>query len=173
MQEASTAGANAVTAASVISLRRITVHNVGDVCDLSHTLSAQQRNFVADNGRSIAEAHYSENGWFRAIYADETLVGFVMLHLGPDHDDGIDHPGAFLWRFMIGGAYQGLGFGRRVIAKLVDEYLRPRGHRELYTSFGQGDGSAEPFYRKIGFVLTGEMLGDEAEALLAFEPRVG
>lgn len=155
-----------VTAASPLSFRRITVHNVGDVCDLSQTLSTQQRGFVADNGRSIAEAHYSENAWFRAVYADETPVGFVMLHIGPDHDDGIDHPGVFLWRLMIAGPYQGLGFGRQVIAKLVDEQLRPRGWRELHTSFGQGEGSAEAFYRCLGFELTGVMFDDEAEAIL-------
>ncbi|MEW5699369.1 hypothetical protein [Pseudomonas synxantha] len=49
---------------------------------LSETLPAAQRSMIADNGASIAEAHFSENAWFRAIYADETLIGFIMLHIG-------------------------------------------------------------------------------------------
>ena len=28
---------------------------------------------------SISEAHFWPTGWFRAIYADDTPVGFVMI----------------------------------------------------------------------------------------------
>ncbi|WP_246806037.1 MULTISPECIES: hypothetical protein [unclassified Ensifer] len=44
-----------------ITLRRISALTVCDVCELSETLSDEQRNMVADNGTSIAEAHFSEN----------------------------------------------------------------------------------------------------------------
>ncbi|MBF6223479.1 GNAT family N-acetyltransferase, partial [Nocardia abscessus] len=70
---------NAPQADQQITLRRITAWTVTDICDLSETLSDEQREMVADNAVSIAEAHFSENAWFRAIYLDETPVGFVML----------------------------------------------------------------------------------------------
>src|SRR6478735_2713467 len=98
-----------------ITLRRISALTVCDVCELSDTLSEEQRNMVADNGTSIAEAHFSENAWFRAIYAEETLVGFIMLHQGSDWDDGIDCPGVYLWRFMIARPFQGKGIGKKAI----------------------------------------------------------
>ncbi|WP_231747179.1 GNAT family N-acetyltransferase [Burkholderia sp. BDU5] len=139
-----------------------------DVCELSETLSEAQREMVADNGTSIAEAHFSENAWFRAIYADETLVGFIMLHIGADHDDGIDCPGVFLWRFMIAGPYQRTGIGRKAIDLLVRN-LRLKGFNELHTSYGLGDGSPEGFYRRLGFSLTGGAYGDELEVVLSLD----
>ncbi|UUO11444.1 hypothetical protein LQZ44_00335 [Alcaligenes nematophilus] len=67
---------------ATVSFRRINSQTVYEVCELSETLSPAQRSMIADNGTSIAEAHFSENAWFRAIYANDTLVGFIMLHIG-------------------------------------------------------------------------------------------
>jgi hypothetical protein len=80
---------------------RITARTVHQICQLSETLAPVQRRMVADNALSIAEAHFSEQAWLRAIYADETPVGFIMTHTGSDYDDGIDCPGVFLWRLII------------------------------------------------------------------------
>jgi diamine N-acetyltransferase len=157
------------TSASEVSLRRITSQTVYDICELSETLSEAQRNKVADNGTSIAEAHFSENAWFRAVYADDTPVGFVMLHIGSDFDV-IDCPGAFLWRFMIAGPFQRMGFGEKAIA-LVAREMKARGFGELFTSYGLGEASPEGFYKRLGFVATGETYDDEVEAVLKFTNR--
>lgn len=150
-----------------VTLRRITVNNVEDVCDLSKTLSPAQRNKVADNGESIAVAHYSEDAWFRAVYAGEEPVGFIMLHTGADWSDGLDFPGMFLWRFMIAGPDQGKGYGRKAIG-LVLRNLAARKIYELYTSCGEGEGSPLGFYLQLGFVATGVYYDDEAELKLTF-----
>ncbi len=150
-----------------ITFRRISALTVCDVCELSETLSEEQRNMVADNGTSIAEAHFSENAWFRAIYAEETLVGFVMLHQGSDWDDGIDCPGVYLWRFMIARPFQGKGIGKKAIDLVVRD-LKARGIRELYTSYGLGEASPEGFYKGLGFVRTGDSYGEAPEAVLKF-----
>ncbi|OCP01099.1 MULTISPECIES: GNAT family N-acetyltransferase [unclassified Ensifer] len=150
-----------------VTFRRISSLTVGDVCELSETLSEEQSNMVASNGDSIAEAHFSDRAWFRAIYADDTLVGFIMLHEGADWDDGIDCPGVFLWRFMIARPFQGKGFGKQAIALVVRD-LKARGLHELYTSYGQGPGNPEGFYRGLGFERTGEHYDDELEAVLRF-----
>ena len=34
--------------------------------------------------RSIAQAHFEEKAWYRAIYADERPVGFIMLYDDPE-----------------------------------------------------------------------------------------
>lgn len=88
-----------------IHFQRITANVVHAVCKMSETLTPQQREMVADNALSIAQAHCSENAWMRAIYADETPIGFLLLHTGSDDADGIDCPGVFLWRFMIAGPF--------------------------------------------------------------------
>jgi diamine N-acetyltransferase len=140
-----------------VSLREVTAETLFAVCQLSNTLTEPQRRMVAPNAYSIAEAHFARHAWFRAIYADEVPVGFLMLH-----DSLEEEPGYLIWRLMIGGPYQGMGFGRRAVALLID-YVRTRpGAKELLTSCGLGEGSPEGFYLKLGFRHTGKMHGDEA-----------
>ncbi|WP_033075396.1 GNAT family N-acetyltransferase [Sphingopyxis sp. MWB1] len=150
-----------------ISFRRITALNVCEVSELSETLPDEQREAVADNGTSIAEGFCSQNAWFRAIYADEILIGFIMLHKGYDWDDGIECPGVYLWRFMIAHPFQKRGFGRRAI-EIVITHLKTEGWRELYTSYGLGVGSPKEFYKSLGFEPTGDHYGEEPEAVLRF-----
>ncbi|MFN8487612.1 MAG: GNAT family N-acetyltransferase [Caldilineaceae bacterium] len=133
---------------AVVSLREITLETVRMILNLKVAHSQEQ--FVAPNAVSIAEAYFVKEAWFRAIYADETPVGFVMLHDNPAEQ------AYFLWRFMIDARYQSLGFGRRAIEQLV-EYVKMRpGATELRVSCVPGDGSPCPFYEKLGFQSTGE-----------------
>jgi diamine N-acetyltransferase len=148
-----------------IHFMRITATTLNQICDLSETLSPAHRLMVADNVVSIAEAHFSPSAWFRAIYADETPIGFIMTHTGSDYEDGIDCPGVFLWRFMIAGPYQSKGYGRRALEKLI-QHLIAMGIPLLYTNCEQGEGSPEGFYRKLGFTPTGEYYDREIELVL-------
>ena len=146
---------------SEVSLREINADTVRAICKLSETLSPAQRKMVADNALSIAQAHFSEHAWFRAIYAGETPVGFIMLYDNPDEAE------YYLWRLMIAGPYQGLGYGRRAIDLLI-EYVRTRpGAKELLTSCGQGEGSPEGFYLRLGFQPDGKMYDEEVGLRLA------
>jgi diamine N-acetyltransferase len=138
-----------------VSLREITEETVRAICRLTDTLTPPKKYMVAPNAVSIAQAHFSEHAWFRAVYADETPVGFVMLYDDPDE------PEYFLWRFMIAEPHHGKGFGRRAIELLVD-YVKTRpGAKVLETSCGEGPGSPEGFYRNVGFQRNGKMLDDE------------
>ncbi|MGM0688729.1 MAG: hypothetical protein ACQESO_04005 [Bacillota bacterium] len=65
-----------------IILREITADRVRQICNLSDTLSSWQRKMVAVNAVSIAQAYFCDKAWFRAIYAGEEPIGFVMLHTG-------------------------------------------------------------------------------------------
>jgi len=151
-----------------IHFMRITATTMSQICSLSETLSPAQRKMVADNVRSIAQAHFSPSVWMRAIFADETPIGFIMTHTGSDYEDGIDCPGVFLWRLMIAGPYQGRDFGKRAVEKLI-QHLKAMGIPLLYTSCGQGEGSPEGFYRKLGFTPTGDHYDDEIELVLNVE----
>jgi len=140
---------------SVVSFREITAETVDEILTLSKTLAPPQSHMVAPNAVSIAQAHFCPTAWFRAIYADETPVGFIMLNDEPEK------PEYFLWRFMIAAPYQKFGYGRRAIELLVD-YVKTRpGATELLVSCGEGEGSPEGFYEKMGFRRTGEMEEDE------------
>jgi len=145
-----------LSADSVVTLREITEDTVRTICDLS--VEKEQKQFVAPNAVSIAQAYFSKYAWFRAIYADETPVGFVLLYDRPDK------PEYFRWRFMIDARWQGMGFGRRAMGLLI-EYVktRPNAH-ELFTSVHQAEGGPQGFYEKLGFGLTGTY--EEGEAVL-------
>ena len=138
-----------------IALREITEETVVQICKLSDTLSEQQQKMVAPNSQSIAQAHFSDKAWFRAIYADETPVGFIMLYDDPEE------PEYFLWRLMVAAPHQGKGYGRRAVEQLI-EYVKTRpGAEGLLTSYVPIEGGPEGFYRKLGFEPTGEVDGGE------------
>ena len=146
---------------ATVTLREVTSETVRTICKLSDTLSETQRKMVAPNGQSIAQAHYNKHFWFRAIYADEIPVGFIMLY-----DDPAE-PNYFLWRLMIAGPCQGLGFGSKAVRLLIEHVRMRPGAKELKVSCAEGEGSPEDFYAKLGFKRTGEMLGEEAVMSLA------
>jgi diamine N-acetyltransferase len=138
------------------------------ICRLTDTLTPPKKHFVAPNAVSIAQAHFQPKAWFRAIYADETPVGFVMLYDDPEGEPPDNEPVYFLWRFMIAQQHHGKGFGRQAIERLID-YVKTRpGAKELEVSCGEGPGSPEGFYRKLGFERSGKMYDDEAGMVLKF-----
>jgi diamine N-acetyltransferase len=156
---------SAIGPESSVSFREVTEETVVPICKLSDTLSEAQTKMVAPNAISIAQAHFNKYAWFRAIYANDTPVGFIMLY------DNSEEPEYYLWRLMIAGPYQGMGFGARAIELLVD-YVRTRpGVKELKVSCGEGEASPEAFYTKLGFKRNGEM--DEGEVVLSLAAGTG
>jgi diamine N-acetyltransferase len=134
---------------AAVSLREVTAETAGTICDLS--VAPDQRRFVAANAGSIAQAYFTKEAWFRAIYADETPVGFVMLYDDPQE------PRYSLWRFMVAAEHQGKGYGRRAMRLLIEHVKsRPRA-AELLLSYVPGEGGPEGFYRGLGFEPTGEI----------------
>jgi diamine N-acetyltransferase len=143
-----------------VTLREVTGETVREVCRLTDTLTPPKKYMVAPNAASIAQAYFEPKAWFRAIYAGETPVGFAMLWDDPDKQE------YFLWRFMVAEPHHGKGFGRRGLEQVI-AYVRTRpGATVLGTSCGEGPGSPEGFYARLGFKRTGEMLGEEAELRL-------
>jgi len=138
----------AVTPDSPVTLCEVTKEMVRDVCRLQ--VNEGQRKFVAPNAVSIAQAHFEPKAWFRAVFAGETPVGFVMLFDDPDK------PEYFLWRYMIDAHYQSIGIGRKALEQVI-AYVKTRpGAKEMFTSCVPGEGSPCPFYERLGFVFTGE-----------------
>jgi len=152
-----------VTQKSRVSLREISRETVVQICKLSDTLTEQQKKMVAPNGQSIAQAHFSDNAWFRAIYAGEEPVGFIMLYDDPAQQE------YFLWRLMVAGPHQGNGYGREAVVQMID-YVKSRpGAEYLYTSYVPIEGGPEMFYRKLGFEPTGEEVQGEVVVRLILD----
>lgn len=141
------------TAQSEVTLREVTAETVRAVCTLETT--PEQKRFVAPNAVSIAQAYFSDEAWFRAIYAGETPVGFLMLADQPAK------PEYYLWRFMIDARYQRMGFGQRAMRLLIEHVRTRPGATALLTSAVPGEGGPRPFYERLGFTVTGELDGIE------------
>ena len=86
----------------------------------------EQRGFVADNARSLAEARFEEGLYTRAVYSDGVMVGFVLFDYDPEL------PGWCMSRFMIGAQYQGRGLGKETVLRFLDFMREHMGVRELY-----------------------------------------
>jgi RimJ/RimL family protein N-acetyltransferase len=149
----------AVSKYAVVSLREVTKDNLAAILALE--VADHQKQFVATNAKSIAQAHFAgDKAWFRAIYADETPVGFLML------EDDRENQAYFLWRFMIDQRFQRNGFGWRALALLVDHVKTLPGARELLTSYVPGEGSPGTFYHAHGFVDDGRVEDGENVSVL-------
>lgn len=141
-----------------VSLREVTAETVRDVCKLSDTLFENQKRMVAPNAVSIAQAHFEPKAWFRAIYAGDTPIGFVMLYDDPEK------PSCYLWRFMIAGPHQKQGFGTQAMQLILDRARARPGVKEITLSYVPIDGNPEPFYRRMGFEPTGAV--EEGEIVM-------
>ena len=146
---------------AVVTLREITKDNLNEILELQVTKN--QENFVASNAVSLAQAHfYPEIAWFRAIYADETPVGFIMLE--DDPVNSLYH----LWRFMIDARFQKCGFGRRALELAIEHVKTHPGAKALSTSCVPGEGSPGKFYEKMGFTYTGEK-DEDGELIMQYQ----
>jgi diamine N-acetyltransferase len=142
-----------------VSLQEITRDTVREIVRLETT--EEQRNFVAPNAVSISQAYFEPKAWFRAIYAGERPVGFVMLLDDPEA------PEYYLWRFMIAANEQGKGYGWKALELLVEHVRRRPGATELKTSCVPAtSGGPEPFYLAFGFRPNGVVHEGEIELTL-------
>lgn len=136
-----------------VTLKEVTRENLREVLALD--VAPSQRKFVASVAVSIAQAHfYPESAWFRAVYDDETLVGFAMLSVKPDQP-------VLILRLIIDARFQGRGYGTAAVGLLTDAVKRIRPNDELLlVSHEPTEGHPGPFYERLGFEYTGETDSD-------------
>jgi diamine N-acetyltransferase len=156
----------------MISLRKITLDNRRELFRLEVT--KEQQHYVASNLSSVASCYVlSTNGSCPmpfAIYADEQMVGFVMIVYG---DTGYDQPkmaedNYCILRFMIGKQYQKRGYGREAMIKIL-EYIHtfPAGFaRYCWIPYGSDNIVAKKLYESFGFRDNGEVYNNEPISVL-------
>ena len=139
-----------------ITLREVTEDNARDV--LALCLAPGQERFVSSVADSLAEADENPQGnpWFRAVYADDRPVGFVMLSWDVEPQPPEINGPWFLWKLLIDHRHQGRGYGLEVVRQVV-ELVRGQGATELLTSHVPGEGGPAGFYARLGFVPRGDL----------------
>jgi diamine N-acetyltransferase len=141
-----------------VSLREVTADTVRAICKLV----ADPPGYVAPNAVSIAQAYFHPEAWFRAIYAGDVPVGFVMLDDSSLRPDPPAVPAVFLWRFMIDAPSKGQGYGRAALRLLIADLQQRHPRLEtLGVSCVPGPHNPRPFYESLGFVFSGEVSDGE------------
>lgn len=131
-----------------VELREITAATVRTICGLE--VAEEQRENVAPVAISIAQAHFEPRATFRAIYAGDEPVGFILWR----DDDKPDT--AYLWRFMIDRRHQGKGYGRAALEQTF-AMLKTRGVATISASVVRGEHSPLGFYLSAGFIEANEV----------------
>ena len=167
-----------------ITLEKITYKNYIDVC-WRLKVSRKQKQFVASNNNSLAEAYVAlTNGGTAfpfAICNNKKPIGFLMIgysvveeEIEEDEDPKfieMARKSYFIWRFMIDKRYQGKGYGRKAMQLALD-YIRtlPCGPAEsIWLSYEPENEVAKKLYSSFGFVEFPEFYhGKEGEEIPAF-----
>jgi diamine N-acetyltransferase len=162
---------------TMITLRPITSENWVECVGLSPTAEQTARSYVAPNVLSLAQA-YAEPWWVPlAVYADATMVGFMLYGRWPGSGfsalwgdkpkPGID----YILRMMIDGRYQGQGYGKAALAALIERITAQPGCRAIELDYDRANLAAARLYSGCGFQPIDE--NDDGEVLARLVVNAG
>ncbi|MBO7673682.1 MAG: GNAT family N-acetyltransferase [Atopobiaceae bacterium] len=156
----------------MIRFDEITNKNIWTVCALEPF--EEQKDFVAENLQSLAEAYATRNEGNNAlplaVYNDDVLIGFVMIGkgtVGNEDESDLIKENYCLWRLMIDKHHQRQGLGKQTIDAVI-ALIRtfPFGKAsKVWLSYEPENTRAKAIYQRYGFVENGEMCGNEIVAV--------
>jgi diamine N-acetyltransferase len=129
-----------------------------------------QKNLVASVAQSYADALFPPVDykygppvpWIRGVLLNSEPVAFVMCA-----DPTEQQKDPWLWRLLVDKSHQGCGIGRFTVESVLTRY-REMGCARVLVCWAPVEGNAGDFYKKIGFIETGEKMGDEIVAEFRF-----
>jgi len=141
-----------------ISLKDVTKENWMECINLRSSkdkVNSIFEEFVASNAFSIAQSKIEEEWVTKAIYDNETLIGFTMY--------GFYEKYKFyeISRLMIDYKFQQRGYGTQALLKIIDEMKNYKNCKEIFLTIGQGNEIAIKIYKEIGFKDTGRIIANE------------
>lgn len=138
----------------MVELRQITKENYEECISLN--VSEIQKDFVSSNVHSLAQAWlYYDTAFPFAIYAGDTMVGFIML--GYYEAEGY----YTLRKLMIDERYKNKGYGKKALRLGIDYLVNRFKVTEIYTAYYAPNRIARELYASVGFRETGEVIGNE------------
>lgn len=149
-------------------VRPVTKDNWQELARLK--VRADQNHFVAENVFSIAESQFGyddpEDGHWDmypfGIYSDEGApVGFLMY----GYNFTAPKMQAFIIRLMVDENHQGKGYGRFGMKWMMERFRSEQRIKNVAISYEPDNEVGRKLYASLGFVETGEMIGDEVLAV--------
>lgn len=145
----------------MITLQSITKENIWEI--LSLEVEESQKNLVASNAVSLAQAYVSPEAVPYAIYHDEIPVGFVMYCLDPDDDE------YWIWRLMVDKRYQARGYGYDAMLLVLQEIKKDPLKSKVFLGVDPEGVGSKKLYTKLGFRDTGSIQEGEEVWMLPCE----
>lgn len=151
------------------SIRRVTAENWNELVRLK--VREDQKNFVASNLYSIAEAQFGydekdgKGHWDFypfGIYEADTPVGFLMYGINYDYPE----TQGLIIRLMVDERYQGRGYGRFGMEKVLEIFRANEKIQSAIITYEPENEGARKLYASLGFVENGEIMEGETVAVL-------
>lgn len=147
----------------MIELKKITEDNFEECIGLK--LIEEQWTYIASNAYSLSEAYAIQNdGKYIpmpfAIYNNDDMVGFIMAVYQPIEEDEEDDENIFyLSRMMIDKKYQGNGYGKKAMIKMIDimKSFQEGIAESVILSCSKENTVAYELYKSLGFIDIGEV----------------
>lgn len=137
----------------MVALKEITLENFDAVIALN--VREDQRELVASNVESIAQTYVQPGCIPLAVYAEDTLVGFVMYCIDPEDGEW------WLYRFMVDARYQGNGYGRAALSQVLERVRADRTRHRIFLGVESSGVTSQALYRSLGFQFDGRVCGKE------------
>ena len=132
-------------------------------------VNENQQNLVASVAQSFSDALFppeDPNGpplvWIRGVLRNSQPAGFIMC---ADQTEQQKDP--WLWRLLVDKSHQGFGVGTFAVTSVIERY-RELGMQRLLTAWHPSEGNAGDFYKRFGFIETGEKIDEEIVAEFRF-----
>ena len=129
-------------------------------------VNESQKNLVATVAQSFADALFPpadyENGaplpWIRGVLHNSKPAAFIMCA-----DPTEQQKDPWLWRLLVDKSHQGCGIGKFAVESVLERY-KEMGCTRVLVCWAPVEGNAGDFYKKLGFVETGEKMDEEIVA---------
>ena len=146
-----------------ILLKGVNSDNWSDCVSLK--VAEHQKYFVASNSYSLAQSKYESDCIPMCIYDDEIMIGFVMFGIDTDDDETVTDDQFWICRFMIDEKFQGKGYGKASMSKIIEHIKNNYNYDNVYLSEVPENSTAKGLYKSFGFEFTGE-IEDEEEVMI-------
>lgn len=137
----------------MVELKEIGLENFDEVISLQ--VREDQRELVASNVESIAQAFVQPGCIPLAVYADDVPVGFLMYCIDPDDGEW------WLYRFMIDARHQGKGYGRLALSQVLERARADKTRHRMFLGVEPSGVASQALYQTLGFRFDGRVYGKE------------
>lgn len=130
----------------MIYFRDIDRSNYYDI--IAMKLPESQTEYISDNIQSLADCwlfRHDSDLHPQAIYADDLLIGFVMLRYQASSDR------FYLWRLLIDEVHQAKGYGHQVMSALIEMAKSMPQVKRIVSDYVQGNDVMKHLFQKFGF----------------------